>query len=112
MTHMRHILLGALLLFAAAYGGLAAPLPQQPPKATWKENGRWPLSVQGAIGRMRARMTGEGFRERHEIRLDNKGQRFLFLWEKGPRKVIYMLWSISVDSTGYSWGEYHDRQGK
>ena len=109
MKHMGHIFLGVLLLFAAACGGFAAPPPK---KATWKENGTWPLSIQGAIGRMRAKMIGQGFRERHEIRMDNRGQRFLFLWEKGAHKVIYMLWSTSVDTTGYSWGEYHDRTGK
>lgn len=97
-----------LLLVMASNAGSAS----EPPKTTWQKNGFWDISIQGAIGKMRAGMVGAGFREKYEIKLDDKGHRFLYLWESGSRKVIYMLWSISIDRTGYSWGEYYDRRDK
>ena len=109
MTRICSIFLLMLLMLPVGSGENFAK-SKAPGKTTWQESGSWKLSVHGAIGKMRGKMIREGFREKHEIQLDKKGHRFLYLWENGSRKVIFMLWSITVDTTGYSWGEYHDRK--
>ena len=111
MNRVRIIFVCAAIILAAAPAALFSG-ESPTPKATWQENGKWPLSIRGAVGRMRAQMVSRGFQEKHEIKLDGKGQRFLYFWENGPHKVIYMLWSISIDTTGYSWGEYYGQSDK
>lgn len=101
-----------LLAVIAPYGGWAAEKTPSRDKTTWKENGAFAVSFATAKNRVRAKMAAAGYHEKHEIKMGQKDDRVLILWEKGDRKIIYMLWKIDVDKTGYSWGEWDGGKSK
>lgn len=107
-----------IVVLAAGSALMAAPLPEntgrpKPAKGeTWRESGTLELSYVAARSRIRAKMTAQGYKEKHCIELDQRSGRCLMLWEKDSKKIIYMLWRIDVDETGFSWGEVKDGSPK
>lgn len=73
-------------------------------KGTWQGNGIIDLSFAAARNRLRAKMISKGYKEVHEIKIQKKDERSLTLWQKKSQKIIYMIWKIDIDKTGYSWG--------
>ncbi len=70
----------------------------------WQGETELKLAFPAASSQVRARMRQLHYVLKHEIDVDKKGKRRLFLWEKGRQQIIIMLWYISVDRTGCTWG--------
>ena len=99
---MRAIIFCILLLCSVAW---AAPARRAGvAKKSWDESGVFELSLVAAKQQLRAKLKVAGYKEKHEIPLGKKHSQCLILWEKGDEQLIYMLWQIEVDKTGYSLG--------
>ncbi len=71
---------------------------------TWEKSGVFEKTLVASKLQVRAKMTGSGYREKHEIFLNRNKTHSIILWEKGQEQVIFMLWQINMNQTGYSFG--------
>ena len=72
---------------------------------TWQHIQKYDLSMPAALMSVRSQMQKLGYKEKHEIKLDEKGFIVLLLFEKSGQQRLFMLRRINVDSTECSWGD-------
>lgn len=77
----------------------------------WQERGVIGVPYVQAEGSFRSSMNQSGWGFVHKVSLGGRNERALYTWRKGRRELTLMLWRISVNKTGFSWG-IADSSGK
>ncbi len=104
----RKILISCAVLLSVSIGYGDSAVTAKTEKKNWNESGVFELSLVSSKQRLRAKMKRLGYQEKQEIFLDKKKTHSIILWEKGKEQLIYMLWRIEVDRTGYSFRRTED----
>jgi len=72
----------------------------------WKQTGEFPLDFDSSDDLVKDLMRRRGYEEKHRVPDSQLAGRFLSQWESpGGKKILWTLWRIQGNRTGFSWGE-------
>ena len=104
------------MVSASALSDATPPYPFPIPKSvatasedtsgrTWRMTGSATNSYDAVHGEFEASFKSAGYSLRHEIPMDDKGNRTLSSWRKKGSELILMLWPNGTNDVGFAWGE-------
>lgn len=78
----------------------------------WQEQGAITVPFVQAEASFRSSMNQSGWAFLHKVPLGGRNARALYTWRKGVNELTLMLWRISVNKTGFSWGIANSKERK
>ena len=72
---------------------------------TWRMTGSATNSFAVVHGEFCTNLVNAGYALRHEMPMDDKGDRILASWDRKGSEIILMLWSSETNAVNFAWGE-------
>ncbi len=76
----------------------------EPSSRGWRQTGCFQLAFVDALDYVRGVMMRRGYAERNKIAGPNDENRCLIYWESAAEHILWTMWSIDENHTGFSWG--------
>ena len=73
----------------------------------WVEQGVMFVPLASAGGQMRGALARSGWLFEHRVSLAGGGLGHIYSFRRNGDEITLMLWKISVNRTGFSWGRTH-----
>ena len=76
----------------------------EPSSRGWRQTGSFQLAFEDALDYVRSVMMRRGYAEKHKIAGSHDENRCLIYWESATEHILWTVWAIDNNRTGFSWG--------